>query len=107
MISGTAVSRKIMATRLNGRFLPVAAVAHALLVLVAWWAMFSMDVELISARQWLVGAWLWAVWPFILVLHPARSAWPISIALGSSALLLAPCVPTMFAFTVWTFGGFR
>jgi hypothetical protein len=94
------------ANRLDGRLLVLLAVGHAFLVLFVWWAMFYVNVELFSARAWLVGAWLWAVWPFILVLHPARSLLRVSIALGIGALMLAPCAPTIFAFTVWAISGF-
>jgi len=86
--------------------LSLLAFAHALLVLVSWWAMFYLNVQQFSARAWLLLAWLWVVWPFMLSLHRARSASPMSIALGIGALLLAPCAPTIFAFTVWTVIGF-
>jgi hypothetical protein len=82
------------------------AVAHALLVLVSWWAMFYAHVEIFSARAWLILAWLWVFWPFMIYLHPARSALPMSVALVIGALLLVPCAPTIFAFTVWSVRGF-
>jgi hypothetical protein len=88
--------------RVDGRLLALLAVGHALLVLVAWWQMFYTGVELFSARWWLVFAWLWAAWPFMLLIYPARPLLWTWMALGMGALLLTPCVPTIFAFTVWT-----
>jgi hypothetical protein len=90
----------------NGRWLVLLAVGHALLVLVVWWEGFYGRVEWFSARWWLAFAWLWVVWPFVLLFFPARPLWWNWIALGIGALLLSPCVPWIFAFTVWTIWGF-
>ena len=56
----------------DGRTLALLAVGHALLVFVLWLLMFYTSVELLSARWWLVFAWLWAAWPVVLLLYPAR-----------------------------------
>jgi hypothetical protein len=86
--------------RFDGRLLALFAMTHAFLVLV------TMKAELLSSRQWLVFAWLWAIWPFILILHPTRSLLRTSVALGAGVLLLLPCVPQLFAYTAWFFRGF-
>jgi hypothetical protein len=88
------------------RLLGLLSIAHAAMVLVDWWGVHYAHFSIFFGRTWLVLAWLWLAWPLILGLHPVRS---VSLALVPSAiggLLLAPCVPTIFALTIWSVRGF-
>jgi hypothetical protein len=88
------------------RLLALLSVSHAALVLVIWWGMSNADFLPLSGRAWLILAWLWLAWPLILGLHQARSPLLVLIPSVVGALLLAPCVPTIFAFTIWAVRGF-
>jgi hypothetical protein len=84
-----------------GRLMALLPVSHAALILLVWL------LDFYNPRWWLVTAWLWIAWPVVLVLCPTRRLlWPW-VGLGIGASLLYPCVLTIFAFTAWTFGGFR
>jgi hypothetical protein len=91
---------------MNRRWLLLLVIGHALLLLAGWWEMFHTHVGLFSARWWLVLAWLWVAWPFVLFVFPARPRLLNWIAVGTGVLFLIPCVPWVFAFTVWTIWGF-
>ena len=88
------------------RVLASITVAHALVVLLLWLGVFYADVQFISGRVWLVLLWLWLVWPLLLAFHPGRSLRGVAVPLLVGIALIAPCVPTAFAFTAWVIGGF-
>jgi len=76
-------------------------VLHALLVLLIWAGEFYVAVSLISGRAWLILAWLWLAWPFVLALHPAGSRRRVIVPIVIGIILLAPCAGSIFLFTVW------
>jgi len=82
------------------------AVLHAAVVLVLWLAATFADVMPVSGRAWTAIVWLWGVWLPLLALHPGRSRWRFIVPTGVSLLLLAPSLPTAYAFTAWSLGGF-
>jgi hypothetical protein len=87
--------------------LALLAVCHAFAVFALWWLGMGMDHPwVIPSVLWLTLAWAWVIWPFMLALQIRKRPIPTLIALGTSVLLLAPCAPTGFAFTVWTINGF-
>ena len=88
------------------RTLAVSAVVHAAVVLAIWLAQFAGDLYVIPARWWLGLAWLWIVWPVLLVLHPARTTKRVLVPLAIGVVLLLPCASTIFTFTVWAVEGF-
>lgn len=86
--------------------LALLAIGHALAVFILWWLAMKMDQTLVPAALWLILAWVWVIWPFVLAAQIRRAPIRTLTALGMSALLLAPCAPTVFAFTAWTISGF-
>jgi hypothetical protein len=94
------------APRISYRTLAAIVIAHASLVFLLWAAAFYFNFAVVSARVWLVFSWLWLIWPLVLLAHPSRSAsrvlMPSFIGLG----LLAPCLSTIWSFTVWAIAGF-
>jgi hypothetical protein len=88
------------------RALSVAAVVHALVVLLLWLGVFYAHWDLIPGRWWLLLMWLWLIWPVLLTLHPARTLRRVAVPAALGAALLGPCLPTAYAFTTWVIGGF-
>ena len=88
------------------RLVAAMAIAHALVVLLLWSAVFIVDVQLVPARVWLALIWLWLLWPFALALHRERSLKRVAVPSLIGLVLLAPCIPVAFALTAWAFGGF-
>jgi hypothetical protein len=76
-------------------------VLHALVVLLVWAGEFYIGMAMISGRTWLALAWLWLVWPFALSLHPAGTRKRVILPVVIGIILLAPCVGSIFLFTVW------
>ncbi|MGH8713873.1 MAG: hypothetical protein ACREYB_07695 [Casimicrobiaceae bacterium] len=81
--------------------LALLCVAHALIVLLLWIGRSFADLSLLSGQLWLALAWLWLVWPLLLVLHPAGSARRIFLPVFVGVVLIAPCMATIFLFTAW------
>ena len=88
------------------RMLAAACILHAVLVFALWAAMFWAHVEFIPAKPWLALGWLWLIWPAVLTMQRERTLLRVGVPLAISLALLVPCVPTIFAFTVWSIGGF-
>ena len=88
------------------RTLAVVAIVHALLVALSWAGEFYFDLTILPGRVWLVLAWLWLTWPLVLLLHPDRSPMRVFVPCLISFALLAPCLSTVWTFTVWAIGGF-
>lgn len=88
------------------RTLAVVAIVHALLVALLWVGEFYFDVTVLPARVWLVLAWSWLIWPVALLLHPDRSPLRVFVPCLIGIALLAPCLSTVWTFTVWAIGGF-
>jgi hypothetical protein len=76
-------------------------VAHALTVLLMWAVQSFGNMALVAGQIWLALAWLWLVWPLLLMLHPAGSARRIFVPVFIGVVLLAPCMATIFLFTAW------
>jgi hypothetical protein len=76
-------------------------VAHALTVLLMWAVQSFGNMALVAGQIWLALAWLWLIWPLLLVLHPAGSARRIFVPVFIGVVLLAPCMATIFLFTAW------
>jgi hypothetical protein len=77
------------------------SVVHALAVLLVWSGEFYVGMAMVSGRTWVILAWLWLVWPFALALHPAGSRRRVLLPIVLGIILLAPCVGSIFLFTVW------
>ena len=88
------------------RTLANACVMHALLVFVLWASMFWVNVEFIPVKPWLLLGWLWLIWPAALTLHRERSFLRVGVPVAIGLAALVPCVPTIFALTVWSTHGF-
>ena len=88
------------------RVLAVAAIAHALIVLLLWLGVFYADLDFIPGHRWLLMFWAWLVWPLLLILHPARTFKRVAVAVAICVALLVPCLYTAFALTAWALGGF-
>jgi hypothetical protein len=88
------------------RYLAVGTVLHAALIALLWVGDFYFEVWEMPGRVWLLLSWLWLAWPILLLLHPGRS--PIRVLLPTfvGLALLAPCLTTIWSFTVWSIGGF-
>ncbi|MGH8852435.1 MAG: hypothetical protein ACREYD_15705 [Casimicrobiaceae bacterium] len=76
-------------------------VAHALIVLLLWIGQSFGGLSLLSGQLWLALAWLWLIWPLLLVLHPAGSPRRIFIPVFVGVVLIAPCMASIFLFTAW------
>ncbi|HEY7943471.1 MAG: hypothetical protein ACHP7M_01675 [Burkholderiales bacterium] len=83
------------------QLLALLCVAHALIVLLSWIAQSFADLSLLSGQIWLALAWLWLIWPLLLVLHPAGSPRRIFVPVFIGVVLIAPCMATIFLFTAW------
>ena len=58
-------------------------------------------MSLLPGQVWLALAWLWLVWPLLLVLHPAGTPRRIFVPVFIGVVLIAPCMATIFLFTAW------
>jgi hypothetical protein len=83
------------------QLLALLCVAHALIVLLSWIGQSFADLSLLSGQIWLALAWLWLIWPLLLVLHPAGSPRRIFVPVFIGVVLIAPCMATIFLFTAW------
>jgi len=88
------------------RALAAAAIVHAFVVALLWVGEFYFDISILPGRFWLVLAWLWLIWPVVLLLHPDRSPKRVFVPCLVGLALLAPCLSTVWSFTAWAFGGF-
>ena len=90
----------------NQRAFVVAAIVHATLVAAWWWAAIYADIDIpVGGRVWLPFALAWVLWP-IYAAAKYRAARGIWAALIVGAVLIAPTVSTIYAFSVWSIGGF-
>ena len=95
------------ARRRTHRVLASLAVAHSMTVLAFWLlADRTGGSFVVRSSVWVTFAWLWLVWPIVLVVHPGRSVARVALPVGLSVLLLAPCVEMVLMFTSWIFKGF-
>ena len=89
----------------KGAILALAALAHAVLVAVLWWAAMYGGVRPLSGPAWALLAWAWLFWPVIAFGREYSSLLVVG-ALGVGALVIAPTVPEMYAVTAWSIFGF-
>jgi hypothetical protein len=75
--------------------------AHALIVQLLWTVHSFANMALLPGQIWLALAWLWLVWPLLLVLHPAGTPRRIFVPVFIGVVLIAPCMATIFLFTAW------
>jgi hypothetical protein len=82
-------------------------VVHAGLIAAWWWAAIYADIDTprILRQLWFPLAWAWVLWP-VYALAKYRAAPLVWAALVVGGLLVAPAVSTVYAFTVWSIGGF-
>lgn len=81
--------------------LSIAAVTHAALVLTAWVGEFYAGFSMLSGKLWLVLAWSWLAWPFVLAAHPGATRRRVAVPIILGLILLVPCLSTIFLFSVW------
>ena len=84
----------------------VACLLHALLVFATWVLVFKFDRDVVPGKSWMVLALGWFLWlgTFALLRQEDRIQWVIVVAIG--VLLIAPTIPTLYTFVVWSVGGF-
>jgi hypothetical protein len=84
----------------------IACLLHALLVCGIWVLVFKFDLDVMPGKLWMVIALAWLLWLGAVVLsrRENRMRWIIVIAIG--VLLLAPTIPTLYTFIVWSVEGF-
>lgn len=87
------------------QILALLCVAHALTVLLLWSVQSFGKMALVAGQVWLAMAWLWLIWPLLLLLHPAASPRRIFVPVFIGVVLLAPCMATIFLFTAWALDG--
>jgi hypothetical protein len=79
---------------------------HACLVTVLWLLVFKFEVDVFSAKIWMVFALTWLLWPLCAFISP-RVTWKKWIATAVVGIVvLAPTIPTLYTFIVWTAEGF-
>jgi hypothetical protein len=102
-----SANSSITVPRSSQRVIAIAAVVHASLVTGWWWASIyaDIDIPIVNGRIWFVAAWAWLAWP-IYVLARAKATRFTVAALVFGAVVIAPAVPTIYTFTVWSIGGF-
>jgi|KBSMisStandDraft_5_1062788.scaffolds.fasta_scaffold09718_4 cell division protein FtsW (lipid II flippase) len=83
-----------------------ACIVHAIGITVSWVLVFKFDVEIVSAKIWAVIALMWLLWLVVVALSPSRNLRKWIAAVIASSLILAPTVPTLYTFVVWTIEGF-
>jgi hypothetical protein len=80
-------------------------VAQALVVLLLWIVQSFGNMTVLPGQVWLALAWLWLVWPLLLILHPVGSPRRIFVPVFIGVVLIAPCMATIFLFTAWALDG--
>jgi len=91
----------------TGEFLPISVcLLHAALVCGIWILVFKFDRDVMPGKLWMVLAFAWTVWVVAAVRSPpeGRRRWMLAIAIGM--LVLAPAMPTLYTYTVWSIEGF-
>ena len=89
------------------RVIAIATVVHAILVTAWWWAAIYADIDIpvVNGRVWFAAAWAWLVWP-VYMFARAKVTRLTAVALIFGVAVIAPAMPTIYAFTVWSIGGF-
>ena len=83
-----------------------ACILHASVSTTLWYAIVMLDKDLMPVRVWTAMTVLWALWigAPVLAKRDERGAWIWTVVLGLA--VLSPVFSTLYAFAVWTFGGF-
>lgn len=83
-----------------------ACLLHAILITALWVLVFGFDVEVVPGKFWGGMALIWLLWVAVGTLSPStyRRKWMITFI--ASIVILAPTLPTLYAFVVWTIEGF-
>jgi len=82
------------------------AIAHAVLVLIIWFAGIVLDWPMFNARLWLIFAWLWTVWLLVLSWRAKHDAKLVLITILICVALILPSFTTIYVFTAWWIQGF-
>ena len=93
--------------RLSDKVIASGVVVHAILLVACWYAAIraGIDVPLISGRPWLLLVWAWLAWPIYIFARWRVSKLTVG-ALLLGAAIMVPALPTAYAFTAWSIGGF-
>ena len=84
----------------------VACPVHALLVSSIWILVSEFDLDVTPGKLWMALALAWIVWlGAALASRPENRARRL-VAIGIGVILLAPTVPTLCTYAVWSIGGF-
>jgi hypothetical protein len=75
-------------------------------ILLLWVGSFHFDRSLVPGRAWFVFAVLWLIWPVALSLRPTRSLFRVLVPSALGLAMIAPYVPTLWSFAMWSIGGF-
>jgi hypothetical protein len=86
------------------RWLAIASVSHAATVFIIW--LTAINHPLIPPKLWIVIGWLWFLWPIVLSFHTGRSLSRVLVPTIIGLAFLAPCLPSLAAFTAWNIHGF-
>ncbi len=86
--------------------LRIGCILHALVVTGIWVLVFQFDIDVLSAKIWLVVAVLWSLWmtQVLVPFRGNRADWLKTVALG--LVLIAPTLRTQYTFIVWAVEGF-
>ena len=95
---------RIEAFRLD--WLIVGCLLHAGLVTALWLLVFKFEVEVLSGKIWMTLAMTWLLWVVCALVSPPEMLKKRAIAGFVGILILAPTIPTVFTFIVWTVEGF-
>jgi len=90
----------------RSNWLVAGCVVHAGFVTVLWLLVFKFEFSVFSARIWMTIALTWLLWPVCAIISPRETwrKWIAACVVG--ILVLAPTIPTLFTFIVWTVEGF-
>jgi hypothetical protein len=71
-----------------------------------WVLVFEFDLDVMPGKLWMALALAWTLWLGAALLSPpeSRTRWMVAIAIG--IIFLAPTIPTLYTFAVWSIEGF-
>jgi hypothetical protein len=87
-------------------WLAIGCLIHAGLITVLWLLVFKFEVEVLPGKIWMVVAMTWLLWLVSSLLSPRDALKRRAIAGLVGILILAPTIPTLYTFIVWTVQGF-
>lgn len=79
---------------------------HALSASGLWYIVVILDSDVVSVTSWLDLTVAWVVWiPILAIASKPRRRWSLA-ALALGLAVLSPTFSTLYAFAMWSIGGF-